>query len=145
MRSQTLNVIYFIRALEPKTSINLKCFDDFCLGTLTRFFLSTSPAFNSALIGYRYTWSDSSYVSYQDNKNEPTPVSSAGAQPAAPPRPDASSQSKKQSAPGPQEFVAQNPLQARYAMCKLELKNLVHHKREQNAAGKFYWNKPQII
>ena len=51
------------------------------------------------------------------------------------PRPDASSQSKNQSTPGPQEFVAQSSLQARYAMCKLELRNLVHHKRDQNAAG----------
>ena len=71
----------------------------------------------------------------QDNKNEPTPLGSNGTQPATLPRPDASSQSKKQSAPAPLEFVTQNPLQARYAMCKLQLKNLVHHKREQNAAG----------
>lgn len=69
-----------------------------------------------------------------DNKNEPTPLGSAGTQPATLPRTDASSQSKKQSAPAPVEFVTQNPLQARYAMCKLQLKNLVHHKREQNAA-----------
>ena len=71
----------------------------------------------------------------QDNKNEPTPLGSNGTQPSTLPRPDASSQSKKQSAPAPLEFVTQNPLQARYAMCKLQLKNLVHHKREQNAAG----------
>ena len=74
-------------------------------------------------------------MSLQDNKNDGAPLSPAGTQSAALSRSDSSSQLKKQSAPGPQEFVAQSPLQARYAMCKLELRNLVHHKRDQNAAG----------
>lgn len=69
-----------------------------------------------------------------DNKNDGASLSPTGTQSTALPRPDSSSQLKKQSAPGPQEFVAQSPLQARYAMCKLQLRNLVHHKRDQNAA-----------
>ena len=93
-----------------------------------------SHIFNSVVLNTGSHWV-SFFFLLQDNKNEPTPLGSNGTQPATLPRPDASSQSKKQSAPAPLEFVTQNPLQARYAMCKLQLKNLVHHKREQNAAG----------
>jgi len=57
-----------------------------------------------------------------------------GAQSSAPPRSESNSQSKKTSTPGPLEFATQIPLQARYARCKLELKHLVYHKRDHNAA-----------
>ena len=45
-------------------------------------------------------------------------------------------QSLPMSTPGPLEFATQIPLQARYARCKLELRHLVYHKRDHNAAGK---------
>lgn len=69
-----------------------------------------------------------------DTKHEGAPSASTGNQSAAPPRSDSSSQSNKPLTPGPLDFVGQSPLQARYAKCKLELRNLVHHKRDQNAA-----------
>ena len=72
--------------------------------------------------------------SLQDSKNDGTALN--GAQSSAPPRSESNSQSKKMSTPGPLEFATQIPLQARYARCKLELRHLVYHKRDHNAAGK---------
>ncbi|KAK2556549.1 Phosphoinositide 3-kinase regulatory subunit 4 [Acropora cervicornis] len=69
---------------------------------------------------------------WQQSKNDGTALN--GAQSSAPPRSESNSQSKKTSTPGPLEFATQIPLQARYARCKLELRHLVYHKRDHNAA-----------
>ena len=70
----------------------------------------------------------------QDSKSDGTALN--GAQSSAPPRSEFNSQSKKASTPDPLEFANHIPLQARYARCKLELRHLVYHKRDHNAARK---------
>lgn len=69
-----------------------------------------------------------------DSNKDQVTLSPPVSRPASIPRPESGSQLKKQSLPVSQEFLTQNPLKARYALCKLDLRKLVHHKREQNAA-----------
>lgn len=69
-----------------------------------------------------------------DSNKEQVTLSPPVTLPVTMPRPESSTQLKRQSLPVSQEFVSQSPLQARYALCKLELKKLVYHKRDQNAA-----------
>ena len=65
-----------------------------------------------------------------ERSQSPTPIATQGKQdlPQAPAKPSLSRQMTVE------QF--QNLKQARFAGCKLELRNLVIHKREQHASGK---------